>query len=259
MTATRAGMAGQIEQQGQWLFHRRSYFGLLILPLLVIALWYPGMPAGHWSDAQFRLVGLLGLAISVTGMVLRWITAGTLPENTSRRSTRELRADTLNTTGMYSMVRHPLYLANTIIVSGFVVAVGSLWFLVVFQLAHALYLERVMAAEDRFLAARHGASWQEWAMRTPTLIPSMGRPWRGNRLGFSARTVLRREYNGVFGVALAFCLLSMARALAVDRWSFEQWAMQERLWWWLLLVAALAFVTLRTLKRHTRLLHVRGR
>ncbi|MDA3913875.1 isoprenylcysteine carboxylmethyltransferase family protein [Oleiagrimonas sp.] len=258
MNQTEQGMTHEIEEQGQWLFHRRSYFGLVILPALALAILYPGPPSGPEVQHHPDMLGVIGLLISVLGLLVRWITAGTVPADTSRRSTRELRADTLNSVGMYSVVRHPLYLANTLIVTGFVVAVGSIWFFVMFQLAHALYIERVMAAEERFLKQMHGDAWKDWAARTPALIPRL-RLWQSNPMLYSVRTVLRREYNGVFMLALAFFVLQAARAMTTGHMGLRQWIGQDHLWLGLLVAAGVLFLLLRTLKRHTRLLHVSGR
>ncbi len=58
------------------------------------------------------------MVISFFGLALRVIVVGHAPYGTSGRNTREQVADTLNTTGMYSIVRHPLYLANYLIILG---------------------------------------------------------------------------------------------------------------------------------------------
>lgn len=248
----------RMEQQGQWLYQRRDVAGIIMLPALALAIWHPGFPGAGWSPADFDHLSELCLVISCIGLALRWFIVGSVPADTSVRSTREQRADVLNTTGMYSAVRHPLYLANTIVVSAFVVATGSLWFVAIFLTMYALVIERIIAAEEHFLANRHGRIWLAWAAQTPTFVPN-ARAWQSADLRFSARTVLRREYNGVFGVALAYCVLDATRDLAVNHQSLRGWLHNDPLWIIALIAATALLAVLRTLKRHTRQLHVSGR
>ena len=252
------GVTGGIERQGRWLFHRRSGIGVLLLPFLALALWQPGFPADVLSPAGNRALSLAGLLVSLAGLALRAFTVATVPEHTSRRSTRQLAAKTLNTRGMYSLVRHPLYLANWVVATGFTLAVGSLWMMVVFQLAHALYIERIMACEDRFVADTHGEEWEAWAARTPAILPRHLR-WTPPELGWSVRTILRREYNSVCLVTTAFFALQMGRGTLLGHQSAVEWLRHEPLWDAIFLGGLVLLLVLRTLKRHTRLLHVPGR
>jgi protein-S-isoprenylcysteine O-methyltransferase Ste14 len=252
------GMIGAIERQGRWLFHRRSVIGLALVPFFALALWQPGFPAGSLSPAGLDVLSLAGLLLSLAGLMLRAFTVATVPEHTSRRSTRQLSAQTLNTRGMYSLVRHPLYLANAVVATGFALAVGSLWFMAVFQLAHALYIERIMACEDRFVAQTHGADWEAWAAHTPAIVPRHLR-WTPPALGWSVRTILRREYNSVCLVTTAFFVLQISRGTLAAHESPGAWLRQNPAWGAIFAAGLLVLLVLRTLKRHTRLLHVPGR
>lgn len=249
----------QFERQGQWLYHRRSVAIVAILPLLVLAIRFPGFPArNRLHGAAFDHLGKVCLLISFAGLALRWFTVGFVPADTSVRSTREQRAAMLNTSGMYSVVRHPLYLANTIVATAFAAATGSLWFLLVLVAGNALYIERIAAAEECFLTSVHGQAWSQWAARTPAFIPDFGK-WQPASLRFSLRTVMRREYNGVLHVTLAYFLLEAAYNLGIEHQALAQWLAHDPWWIVSLLVGLVVHLSLRTLKRHTRQLHVGGR
>ena len=62
-----------------------------------------------------------------------WLCVGFTPRGTSGRNTKEGQvAESLNTLGMYSMCRHPLYLGNLLMWLGIVMYMGHLWFAVAF-------------------------------------------------------------------------------------------------------------------------------
>ena len=110
-----------------------------------------------------------------------------------------------------------------------------------------------MAAEEAFLQARFGARFTSWASHTPAFLPDLRR-WHAPDLPFSLRNVLRREYNNVFSVLLAMFLLDSASdSAAQGRFALGHW------WSIALVVGFLAWLLLRTLKRHTKILRVAGR
>ena len=59
------------------------------------------------------------------------IAIGTSNKHTSGRSTKEQVADALNTKGIYSTVRHPLYLGNYFMWIGIVMFTYNIWFVLV--------------------------------------------------------------------------------------------------------------------------------
>ena len=96
------------------------------------------------------------ISFSVLGFLVRFYTIGTTPKGTSGRNTKEQVADVLNSSGMYSMVRHPLYLGNYLIWLGISLASFNIYFAVIMSLLFWLYYERIMFAEERFLERKFG-------------------------------------------------------------------------------------------------------
>ena len=240
-----------IEDSGRWLFRWRGYLpiAVLVLSLLAESQETPASAAGFpelaWESGCL-LVSLFGLAIRVA-------TVGQAPAGTSGRNAREQRASVLNTTGVYSLVRHPLYLGNFFLMLGVVAFARSSWLTVWYCLSFWLYYERIMAAEEGFLREKFTVQFEEWARRVPAFVPR-ATGWVPTPLGFSARNTLRREYNGFFAVFLSMFLLDVARNMALEG------QLQADRRWWLLLGAALAiWFLLRSLKRYTELLRVHGR
>lgn len=241
----------ELEISGNRLFRWRSY-----LPLILVAIFLLAMPDYdyflHDKDYQ-QYWEIFCLAISYFGLFIRILTIGHSPERTSGRNTREQIADTLNTDGMYSMVRNPLYLGNFFMGLG-VALLPHMWRLaLIYVLLFWLYYERIIIAEEAFLRKKFGQAYLTWARATPAFIPRFGM-YRKPQLGFSIRNVLRREYNGFFAIIVAMFLLKMmGHWLALNEVMYDPW------WATLVVSAFLIWLVLRTLKKHTGLLRVAGR
>lgn len=191
---------------GFFLFRWRSYLPLvLIVPILFAALEFEYL----FESQPYEYFWLLGcMLISFAGEAVRIMTVGFVPRGTSGRNTTSQRANELNTTGIYSTVRHPLYLGNFLIIMGIVLAIHSLWLTILVALLYWLYYERIMMAEESFLKDSFGDTFVEWSRRTPAVVPHPGK-WRRPLLEFSPRTVLRREYNTIFTIFLLFVIIGI--------------------------------------------------
>jgi hypothetical protein len=84
-------------------------------------------------------------------------------------------------------------------------------------------------------------------------IPRL-RGYRSAALPFSFRNVLKREYSGLFALVILFTAEVLEWGwVATGRWHADP------VWLSAAAVSAVLYLTLRTLKRRTRLLHVDGR
>lgn len=244
-------LRNQLESSGSWLFRHRSYLPLLLLPVFIVCLASSRYLGRRHELNEFWQTGCM--AISFCGLILRMIIVGHAPYGTSGRNTRQQVAETLNTTGMYSVVRHPLYLANYIIILGITMEFHIWWLVLLISTFYALYYERIMMAEEAFLRSRFGAEFEGWAAVTPAFLPKF-HGWKPFNLPFCWRTVLQREYNAFFLIIGVFFLLDLiGDSIAEGRFKVDPW--------WLSVFASgfVIFTTLRTLKKRTRLLTVEGR
>ena len=198
----------EFEKSGNWLFRWRSYLPLLLAPLLVAALFESAYSDGTVWNIPADYFRALAILISILGFLVRCITAGYVPRGTSGRNVACQEAQCLNTSGMYSMVRHPLYLGNSLMIFGITLFVGTWWLPLFTILLLWLYYERIMFAEEEFLRRKFGESYVEWASRTPAFLPAFPQ-WKTPDLRFSLVTVLRREFSGYFGMASTFSFLGM--------------------------------------------------
>src|SRR5262245_10141899 len=185
-------LVNDMERNGHWLFRYRNHLPLLLVPLMAIALRHSegierrfgGVAEGVWEG--------LCIAVTLAGFAIRCLVVGYSFPGASGRNSRAQQAVSLNTRGMYSVVRHPLYLGNFLMMVGAISLIEVWWLTLVAVLAFLLYYERIIVAEEAFLANRFGSRYQEWASVTPAFIPAITR-WQTPRVPFSVKRVLVRE------------------------------------------------------------------
>jgi protein-S-isoprenylcysteine O-methyltransferase Ste14 len=149
----------EFEKQGIWLFRYRSFIPFAILVIGIIVFVQSELRAGEIllkSEPYDQWYLLAGILVCFFGFAIRVYTVGHTPVNTSGRNAKYQIADQLNTTGIYSTVRHPLYLGNFFMWLGPVMLTANLWFIVVFMMFYWLYYERIMYSEEQFLRRKFG-------------------------------------------------------------------------------------------------------
>ncbi|MGB9590917.1 MAG: methyltransferase family protein [Candidatus Kryptoniota bacterium] len=241
----------ELEKHGEWLFKRRSYLPLLILPVILVTLKHSeDLERLLWEAADDLWKGFC-VCLSFLGLIIRCVTVGYVPEGTSGRNTKRQKAKFLNTNGMYSIVRHPIYLGNFFIMLGMTLFVEVWWFTLFSVLAFWLYYERIIIAEEEFLQRKFGGLYLEWAEKTPAFLPKL-RKWQRPSVSFSFRAVLAREYTTFFVITTYFAFIDITEDAFIENKLDLAW----------LIVFATGFILylmLRTLKKKTRILYVKGR
>jgi len=236
----------EMSKQGSFLFRWRSYLPLLGLPLVVLAMTGFSYPFGsHLYDI---LWDLFSFAISLSGLAIRALTVGFVPPGTSGRNTKCQKATRLNTTGAYSLVRHPLYLGNFVIVAGASLFARNFWFSLVVVLGFVLYYERIIYAEESFLLEKFGKEFTEWARRTPLILPSF-RSYTPPDRAFDWRMALRTEYSGFFGIVATFTFLEVLGDYVV-----RGVLVVDLLWVIVFAVGLVTYLMLMFLKKKTKIL-----
>lgn len=239
----------ELEKSGNWLFRRRSWLPVFVI-LLAVAYLFIANRSVIYFNYTWEVIAIL---ISVAGEIIRSYTVGYVPRNTSGRNVIDQLADELNTTGIYSVVRHPLYVGNFLMWLGPIVFLRSFWCVAIFVLAYWLYYERIIFAEEQFLRRKFGEPYDTWAFRVRSVIPGF-RHYVKSTLPFSFRNVLRREYNSITNLFIVFALLDMFRNLAVTGKVYL-----EPMYLSLLIAAAIFWAVVRYLVKRTRFLYVDGR
>jgi protein-S-isoprenylcysteine O-methyltransferase Ste14 len=189
----------RLSTTGDVLFRWRSYMPLLLIPLFVLSVRDDRPPAPFaWEVACF--------AVALSGLLFRVFVIGTAPEGTSARGTRRPTADVLMTSGAYSMVRHPLYLANTLMWLGCAMLSWTWSLPVIVLLLSFIYHERIAAREETFLANTFGEAFRDWTRTVPAMIPRVDH-YHASGVSFQARKVFTQESHGLLALGTAFVVL----------------------------------------------------
>jgi protein-S-isoprenylcysteine O-methyltransferase Ste14 len=221
------------------------------LPLVFTVFVFSGLSSFHYPFASHLLDELwevVCLILSFSGLSVRALTIGSAGHHTSGRNTAHQVAATLNTTGMYSIVRNPLYLGNFVMVLGVILFFRIWWLPLLYVLFFTLYYERIIFAEEMFLRRKFGTAYIEWADKTPAFLPKFSR-WTPPASPVSWAKIIRCEYHGAFGVIIAFFLLEIAGDF------FQGYGLVvDTMWSYILAFSAAGYFVIRFLHKHTTLL-----
>jgi len=241
MVLTRAGSLAL----GDFLFRHRSYLPLALVPAVVAGI---ALSECRWASPATDLLWELGaMSLALAGLALRIWVVGVAAHGTSGRNTRAQKAASLNTTGAYSIVRHPLYLANGLIALALATFVHS-WAVPPLTAAAVLvYYTLIARREEAFLRDRFGAAFDAWARRTPAYNPfGWPRRWRRAAHAFDWRKALRQEFYAATLVLVAPAVLDVVEDL------FEGAGAEVDPVWQLTAALGIGlWIVLRTIKKHT--------
>lgn len=241
----------EMERQGNWLFRYRGVLPIVILVIgLILYLRTELNPSTFFlEETPYEIYyEMFALLLALFGLAIRIYTVGYTPKNTSGRNVKCQLADQLNTTGIYSLVRHPLYLGNFFMWLGAALLTGNFWFVVSFILFYWVYYERIMFAEEQFLRRKFGDVYLTWASKVPAFFPNF-KQFRKPAYPFSWKKVLRKEKNGLTALFLVFALFNV----------LGEWVEHQSEYNWPILICCLVTVVLyfvlRYFKRRTDLLN----
>lgn len=234
------------EHTGNWLFRWRSYLPILLLCIFVLGFF----ELRHKAEASSW--GLLGeivcFAVSLLGLAVRVYTAGYAPRGTSGRHTLRQEAKRLNSSGMYSLLRHPLYLGNAIMWLGISLFVHVWWVVVISMLIFWIYYERIMFAEEEFLRQQFGHKFEAWANRTPAFLPKF-KNWISPDKVFSWKKVLRYESPTLLLITISLSFLHALRdQILLGKIEIDV------VWIVILSITLVFYLTIRVLRKTTRIL-----
>lgn len=201
---------------GTILFRVRSIAPVAVLFVVMRYIW-----KGHEVQAPGdEVLNWVGLALVVLGALIRFVTIGLIPRGTSLQS-RRIQAAQLNTSGPYTVCRHPLYLGNFFITFGLLAIVHEPWAWLFGSLYVVVSQTLIAHAEDAMLAATFGAQFEAWKKEVPAFLP---RVWKlGEVRGtFAWKRALQREVNPFVAWGSGVTLLFLWEEFSQSRLSAEE-------------------------------------
>jgi protein-S-isoprenylcysteine O-methyltransferase Ste14 len=197
-------------RDGHWLFKNRSHLPLVFILMAIVFMW---VKSGLYST-DYLWYDLICVLISFSGEVIRIISVGYSPDRTSGRNTSKQVASELNTTGIYSILRNPLYLGNFLMWAGVALFTYIYWLLPIFALLYWLYYERIILAEEDFLASKFGDSYLQYAAEVACFFPSKF-TYKPNKYCFRIKKVLLKENASIYGLVFIFVILELYKHFLV--------------------------------------------
>lgn len=205
----------QLKREGDYLFKYRGYLPIIFL---VFALAVRGLYMHYGSNNSAVISSIsafmqsIALYIGLFGVLVRLYTVGFTPKNTSGRNTSEGQiADELNTTGLYSLTRNPLYVGNFFMWMGLVFYIGVIWFSLLFICMFWIYYERIIFAEETFLREKFKESYIQWANKKAVFIPKKFRYVHPQK-SFRWKKIVIKEKSTILMFFLVFFILQQFSA-----------------------------------------------
>jgi len=162
----------------------RQALGVLLIPFYALS-------------SNPTMIGFaIGGGIALTGTLVRLYASGFIIKNRQ-----------LATNGPYSLVRHPLYTGNLLLLIGFTFASGQWWTLFVSGAFWAFYYPPTIEYEDRKLRGIFGESWEAWSRTVPAVIPRSLHMRDGCSWSFA--TSWKQNYEGVIVIYTVFWLVTI--------------------------------------------------
>jgi len=178
---------------GNFLFkYRNAIFPLLFVPLVLIT-----KPLPDYRDTEI-LRYAIGICIALSGQIIRALTIGLAYIVRGGRN-REVYADKLVISGIFSHCRNPLYVGNILIVIGLAIVANSPAFYIIGIPIFLISYFAIIRAEEEFLLKKFGDEYAEYCRRVNRFLPNLSgisETIRGMR--FNWARLITKEYGTMY-------------------------------------------------------------
>lgn len=222
-----------LESQGSSPRQWRILLGALLAPFAIVAFLNSGWMTQSFGPWGEELWDFLCLSIAFAGLAIRAAIAG---HGQGADVENKASATRLDVTGFYSVVRHPVYIANFLILLSGILLFKSAIFTALFAVVAFVYYERLTLSREKLLLNTHGETFRAWAERTPAFLPQVSQ-WQSPAEGFNFRLAARREAVTLAFIGLMFFTIEALEAVIVERYNFFSWILHEAHWVTLLAIS----------------------
>ncbi len=113
-----------------------------------------------------NILDVAGIILILKGNLIRMMARG-------HKKKMSQQGQTLVMTGLYSVIRNPMYFGSFLVGGGFVLLLWPVWVLPIFILAFYVRFNRQMVKEERLLKRGFGQTYEDYCQETPRFIPSI--------------------------------------------------------------------------------------
>ena len=179
-----------------------KYRAISVVPVIILIYYFfiPNDP-GRYNT----LVNIIGFIIAFSGGLVRMTSVGFSKPVTSGRQ-NYLTAENLNTSGLYSLVRNPLYVGSFFIFNGVLIAYSSIYALIFMNLFFVINYYFIIYSEEVYLKGQFGEAYVKYLDAVPKVVPNF-RNYKKNEGKFRLFKVFLREKNTTF---YWFCLFILS-------------------------------------------------
>jgi len=177
------------------------------------------------------VLNILGFLLALTGAATRFIAVGFAKPFTSGRE-NFLKAENLNTGGLYSLVRNPLYVGNFLVYNGVLLAYSNPVALVLFNAFFIANYYFIILSEENYLEKQFGEVYNEYRRTVPKVLPKFSL-YRRNDHPFSWTRAVFKEKN-----TTCYWIFFFAAAMLLKQYQLSDGTI-EHFWWHAVPVLAL--------------------
>ena len=185
---------------GNFLFKYRSFTPVPLI-VAVFLFFKPVILPG--ADT---LLTISGIVVMAAGEILRIISVGYSFSGTSGRE-NFLRADHLNVSGIYSVVRNPLYIGNIMIYTGLLLTYSNIYALLFFDAMLIAQYYFIILAEEDYLERTYGNEYTVYKNKVRSIIPVPG-GYRKPVNRFNGVKVIFKENDSVFNALIILIMIT---------------------------------------------------
>ena len=236
---------------GDFLFKYRGQIPILLF-LLVIPFIYK-TDYSSFSNKTIVINNIISIVISFFGLLIRFYTVGKTPGGTSGRNRSKQIAKKINTKGLYSITRNPLYFGNYLIWLGVLIFSLNTLFTVLLSIFFFFYYGKIIKTEEQFLLKKFENSFVKWKEKTPKFFPSL-KGYESEKYSLSIKTILKREYSSVLATIFSFFYINTLISLKINSDTLI-----DKKWLTILIITIIVTIILRAIKKNTNLLNQKGR
>lgn len=141
---------------------------------------------------------IIGLIITITGQIIRGATIG-LAYIIRGGKDGQVYAEELVTQGIFNHCRNPLYVGNILMLAGVGILSNSIFYMVVLIPLFLLIYHAIVLAEEKFLRAKFGSSFELYCKKVNRWLPDLkGLSDTFNSMKFKWKRWILKEYTTQF-------------------------------------------------------------